>query len=375
VTTDSLHSAAVGAASVSTFLAKARHAWRRIEWPTLGVAFAVYAGFVVVTFFFNSLPWLLAAPLASVLLTWYGSLQHETIHGHPTPFRRFNAMLGSLPLSLWIPYTVYRETHLRHHRHGGRRLTQVAYDPESYYLPTDELSQAGHLRRWIYRANCTLAGRLIFGPVLAVATFWSGEFRRVRSGDRRRMRIWARHAVGVYVVLFWVVAVCHIPWWVYLAVVVYPSVSLNHVRSFAEHVAHEDSQLRTRVVEAHPLWALLFLNNNLHIAHHAKPKAAWFQLPHVWRQMREPAVERGLVFAGGYREVARKYFVRPYIRLDDGQPDHGGVNRGALDHGGGSNQLGGNRGGRVRSRPNHTPADRGGINPGAPEQRGEGVAA
>ena len=53
----------------------------------------------------------LSAPLLSVLLTWYGSLQHETIHGHPTPFRRFNGMLGSLPLSLWIPYTVYRETH------------------------------------------------------------------------------------------------------------------------------------------------------------------------------------------------------------------------------------------------------------------------
>ena len=92
-----------------------------------------------------------------------------------------------------------------------------------------------------------------------------------------------------------------------------PSVSLNHVRSFAEHVAHEDSRLRTRVVEAHPFWALLFLNNNLHIAHHAKPKLAWFQLPHVWRQMRAPALERGLVFAGGYREVTRKYLVRPYI--------------------------------------------------------------
>ena len=333
VQTDSLHSAAVGVAPVSSLLAKARHVWRRIEWPTLGVALAIYVGFSLVTFFFNDLPLTLSAPVLSVLLTWYGSLQHETIHGHPTPFRRFNGMLGSLPLSLWIPYTVYRETHLRHHRHGGRRLTQVAYDPESYYLPTGELSRAGHLRRLIYRANCTLAGRLVLGPALAVTSFWSGEFRRVRSGDRRRMRIWARHAVGVYVVLFWVVAVCHIPWWVYLALVVYPSVSLNHVRSFAEHVAHEDSRLRTRVVEAHPFWALLFLNNNLHIAHHAKPKLAWFQLPHLWRQMRAPALERGLVFAGGYREVTRKYFVRPYIRLDHGQLDHRGSDRGGvLDH-------------------------------------------
>ncbi len=164
---------------------RSRQIWRRLEWPTLGVACAVHGGFLLLTLFFTELPLLLSVPLGSVLLTWYGSLQHETIHGHPTRSRRFNAMLGALPLSLWIPYTVYRETHLRHHRHGGRRLTQVAYDPESFYLPTDELSRLGHLRRWIYRANCTLAGRLILGPALAIAAFWSGEFRRVRSGDRR----------------------------------------------------------------------------------------------------------------------------------------------------------------------------------------------
>jgi len=134
------------------------------------------------------------------------------------------------------------------------------------------------------------------------------------------MRIWARHSVGVCFVLAWVVVVCHIPLWIYVALIVYPSVSLNHVRSFAEHVADSDPRLRTRVVEAHPFWALLFLNNNLHIAHHAKPKLAWFQLPHVWRQMRAPALERGLVFAGGYGEVMRKHLLRPYIRLD---PDGG----------------------------------------------------
>jgi len=58
--------------------------------------------------------------------------------------------------------------------------------------------------------------------------------------------------------------------------------------------------------------------------------------------MRAPALERGLVFAGGYREVTRKYFVRPYIRLDHGQldyggglPDHSGLSRGGLlDHSG-----------------------------------------
>jgi fatty acid desaturase len=316
VLTYSQHAGSAGGAPAIPVLTKIRLVWPRLEWPTLAVALVVYGGFFLLTAFFRDLPLLLSVPLLSVLLAWYGSLQHETIHGHPTPSRRFNAMLGALPLTLWIPYTVYRETHLRHHRHGGRRLTQVAYDPESFYLPTAALSRVGHLRRWIYRANCTLAGRLVIGPALAVAAFWSGEFRRVRSGDRRRIRIWARHALGVSLVLTWVVGVCHVPLLVYVALIVYPSISLNHLRSFAEHVADADPRLRTRVVEAHPFWALLFLNNNLHIAHHAKPRLAWFQLPHFWRQMRPPSHQRGLVFDGGYCEVMRKHFFRPYISLE-----------------------------------------------------------
>jgi fatty acid desaturase len=288
----------------------------RMEWPTVWLAVLIHLGFLVVTFFFTALPLFVSAPLGSLLLAWYSSLQHETIHGHPTPSRLVNGMLGALPLALWIPYTVYRDTHLRHHRHGGRRLTQVAYDPESFYLPLDTLSRVGRLRRWIYRANCTLCGRLILGPALAITAFWSGELRRVRSGDRRRLRIWARHALSVGLVLAWTVGVCHIPLWIYVAFFVYPSVSLTHLRSFAEHVADVNPNLRTRVVEAHPFWALLFLNNNLHVTHHAKPRLAWYQLPVAWRQMRSPAHEQGLVFGGGYSEVARRYFFRPYISLD-----------------------------------------------------------
>jgi fatty acid desaturase len=315
MTFETLHpgSAAAPAARVPTKRRPARH---RLEWPTLFVALAIHGGFLLLTAFFRELPLLVSVPLGSLLLAWYGSLQHETIHGHPTSSRRCNAMLGALPLTLWIPYTVYRETHLRHHRHGGRGLTQVARDPESFYLPTGVLSRVGRLRRWIHRANCTLAGRLVAGPALAVAAFWSGEFRRVRSGDRRRVRIWAHHALGVALVLTWTVGVCHIPVLIYVALMVYPSVSIGHLRSFAEHRADADPLLRTRVVEAHPVWALIFLNNNLHIAHHAKPKLPWYLLPRAWGQMRHPAYERGLVFDGGYREVIQKYFFRPYISLD-----------------------------------------------------------
>jgi len=289
---------------------------RRLELPTLGVALAVHGGFLVLTLFFREMPILLSAPLGGLLLAWYGSLQHETIHGHPTSSRRFNAMLGALPLSLWIPYAVYRETHLRHHRHGGRYLTKVEHDPESFYLPAGTMLRAGAVRRWIYAANCTLAGRMVLGPAIAMLRFWPGELGRILNGDRRRLRIWSRHALGVGLVLTWVVGVCHISLFVYFALLVYPSVALSHLRSFAEHHDSVDSRLRTRVVEAHPLWAIIFLHNNLHIAHHANPKVPWYQLPRAWRQMRRKAQTQGVVFEGGYLEVTRKHLFRGFINLD-----------------------------------------------------------
>ena len=286
----------------------------RSSWRTLCVACIVLGGFLLWSLSFTSLPLWLAAPLGSVLLTWYGSLQHETIHGHPTRSRRVNTAIGGLPLSLWVPYPIYRLTHIQHHRHAGRRLTEVGHDPESFYLPPGELGRVGRIRRVILQANCTLAGRLTLGPALAIATFWSDELRQARTDSRRR-RIWIGHVLGAAGVLAWVCGVCHIPVLVYLLLVVYPSISLTHLRSFAEHRADDHSPQRTNVVEANPFWALIFLNNNLHVAHHAHPHVPWHELPHIWRDMRRANVPSGRVF-DGYGEVAREYLLRPFITAE-----------------------------------------------------------
>jgi fatty acid desaturase len=282
-----------------------------VNWRTLGVAGVVLGGFVLWSLNFASLPLWLAAPIGSVLLTWYGSLQHETIHGHPTRSRRMNTAIGGLPLSLWVPYPIYRLTHIQHHRHSGRRLTEVGHDPESFYLPPGHLARVGRVRRIILQANCTLIGRLTLGPAIAIITFWADEFRRART-DIRRRRVWLAHVVAVAAVLAWVSHICHIPLSTYLFLVVYPSISLTHLRSFAEHRADDHSQHRTNVVEAHPFWAAIFLNNNLHVAHHAHPHVPWYELPRVWRGMRQSNVRVGRIFAG-YREVARNYLLRPFI--------------------------------------------------------------
>jgi hypothetical protein len=152
---------------------------RRLDIPTIGVAIATYSGFILLTWFFLRIPILIAAPLGALLLTWYGSLQHETIHDHPTASRRINAMLAGFPLSLWLPYGSYRATHLQHHRHGGRHLADVSHDPESF------LRAIGNIFSSRSPWPCIAFGQLHSGRASDLGTCrCNGQILGERSTDR-----------------------------------------------------------------------------------------------------------------------------------------------------------------------------------------------
>jgi fatty acid desaturase len=293
----------------------------KFEPQTLAVAAAVYGGFGLVTWYFHALPLWVAVPLGAILIAWHGSLQHETIHGHPFASRRLNAFLGGVPLSLFIPYPLYRRSHLWHHRFGGRILTDPIVDPESFYLTQGFMAQASAPVRFLCRANTTLLGRLTLGPLIATVTFLAGPARSLALGHGREWRIWAAHGAAVATVLLWVVGICKINVLVYIACFVYPGQALTLLRSFAEHRASADPAHRTAVVEANPLLSLIFLYNNLHVVHHDRPTLPWYALPAAWRQLQAdrgdtPARTAGMVYAGGYLEVLGRYFLRPVIDVE-----------------------------------------------------------
>lgn len=280
------------------------------EWPTLVVAAAIYGGFALLTWNWSNLPLWVAAPLGAVLVAWHGSLQHETIHGHPTPSALLNGLIGAPPLALWLPYALYRETHLGHHLNQGRDLTDPVLDPESHYLQGGALSGIGRVRSGLLRWHNTLGGRLIIGPSLVIGRCWCVAVRHLRS-DRHHRRLWLRHGLVLAPLLVWIVGVCRIPLADYAALVVYPAIALGLIRSFTEHRVAPDPLDRTAVVEAGRFWSLLFLNNNLHVVHHRQPGLPWYRIPAAWQTLRgQIRIDGNLLFREGYAEIFFRYLLR-----------------------------------------------------------------
>jgi len=276
----------------------------------VGIAGVLYSGFGLLTWYYHALPWWLVAPLGGYLVAWHGSLQHEVVHGHPTPWKGLNELLVLPSLWLLMPYGVYRDSHLVHH--ADERLTDPVEDPESYYLSTDEWVRCGILTRSFLWLHNTSLGRLALGPLRLLWRTFAGEALRFIRGDFRNLHAWLLHCVSCALVLGWTMGVCRIPLAAYLGLFVYPGLALTLLRSFAEHEAREVVDERSAVVEAGPVMSLLYLYNNLHAVHHAEPHLPWYRLAQRYRVARAAVLERN----GGYRfpgygAIVARYLLRP----------------------------------------------------------------
>lgn len=279
----------------------------RVEWPTVLVAMAIWGGLALVLALHDDLPGPVVIAVLAVLAAWYGSLQHEVIHGHPTPWRAVNTALVAVPVGLVVPFSTYRETHLRHH--AAPDLTDPVLDPESFHVTPDRWERCGPLRRAALRALRTLAGRMLLGPPVAAARCWTDLARAARM-PRGAVRL-ATH-VGAVVGVLAIVQAAGLSWWVYAAGTAWCGGALTLLRSFVEH-RWTPAGTRSAVVETGPVMALLFLHNNLHHAHHARPGEPWYRLPHLHRQLASAEqAEAGAGRYAGYGEVVRRHLFRAF---------------------------------------------------------------
>lgn len=297
-----------------------RRALAQTEWPTLGLILGCYAAWGAALWLLAPVSLWLAIPAAAWLIAQQSSLTHEAIHGHPFRSATLNAALVAPPLTLAIPFLRFRDTHLAHHRDAT--LTDPYDDPESNFLPEALWARLPAGAKAVLRLNNTLAGRLVIGPLIGQAAWMIADWRAARAGDRRVALGWLLHLPMAAAVLG-VVVLSPMPVWAYLAAA-YLGLSLLKIRTFLEHQAHERARGRTVVIEDRGPLALLFLNNNLHVVHHAHPRVPWYRLHRLYDANRP----RYLGMNGGYRyrsyaEVFRRHLFRakdpvphPFLRRE-----------------------------------------------------------
>jgi len=149
----------------------------RLEWPTITVIILCYALWLIVGFWLYPISPLLTLCIMVILSALHSSLTHEAIHGHPTKNRLINEALVCFPLSLIYPYRRYRQTHLLHHRNTF--ITDPFEDPESYYLAWWQFKPMPYPVKQLLRVNNSMAGRLVFGPILSALAFITSDIRQM----------------------------------------------------------------------------------------------------------------------------------------------------------------------------------------------------
>lgn len=285
-------------------------AGRRVEVPTIILGILIYSSWLGLTYFFHALPLLVALPAAAFIVAWHSSLQHEACHGHPTESERFNALFAGISLWLYLPFPLYRESHLAHHR--SEHLSSPIADSESFYFTQAQWQGFSPATRLFWTAHNTLLGRFFLGPLVVIARVYPPEIRKILSGDTRRLGIWCRHGLVVAGILLWVTQVCGIAIYEYLLFFVYPGMALSLLRSFAEHTPGDTQDERIAIVEADPVFSLLFLHNNLHLLHHHEPGLPWYRYQARYAETRDALLRaNGGRLYRGYGEVARRFLVRP----------------------------------------------------------------
>ncbi|MBS8260881.1 fatty acid desaturase [Roseibium polysiphoniae] len=280
------------------------------EWPTLALIVVVYGIWLAVLSLETGLGLAVSLAITAIMVTLHSSLQHEVLHGHPTRNAWINEALVYLPLGVFVPYRRFKALHLRHHNND--RLTDPYDDPESFYYAWSDWQGLPKPLRWILSVNNTLLGRLTIGPLVSMVGFWGAEARGLLANDPGVRNAWGHHAAGLALVIFLVTQVGGLDFWVYALVVAYPAMSLLMLRTFAEHRAHETPEGRSVIVEFCPVFSLLFLNNNLHVVHHAHPRVSWYQLPTLYRSRRKEWQKRndGYVYPS-YLALMLQYFLTP----------------------------------------------------------------
>ena len=282
---------------------------RKIEWPTWLLIIAIYGGW------FASLAWYAHAPSAGPLMVlvvlgaWYMSLQHELVHKHPTQNEGLNRALGLLPMAVWYPFDVYRDSHLAHHR--DELLTYPGIDPESNYTEPADFARFSATWQFLLNAQRTSLGRFFITPAFSIVRLLKPLTQMSNWRNAAFRKTWLQHLTLLMVMLWAIERFTGMSAWMYLCIG-YFILGLAIMRSFYEHRPAANPMHRIVINEASWPWRLLYLNNNFHAVHHERPGLAWYAIPAAYWPERERYLQsNGHFFFQGYLRLFARHAFKP----------------------------------------------------------------
>jgi len=245
---------------------------------------AFFSLFVVGTHF--SQLWikiLLAAGFGIVMIPVY-SLMHEAAHNTLHPSAKINATLGRwLCCMFMISFTFYRHCHLKHHKKNRTddEMWDLYYEHQNKLLRYGNLYLMmiglGYLATWLSVLLFSISPRLVMSTVFKKHTEINGFLNGFAVADKLRIA----QLESIIVIIFQLVLLWLINWDWQLWIIFY----LVHgfVWSSQNYVNHAFSP-RDIINGAHnlkiPVWLnVIYLNFNIHLAHHQNPNIPWLHLP------------------------------------------------------------------------------------------------
>ena len=264
----------------------------------------------------TSVVFLCAVAFAFVMVPVY-SFIHEAEHGLLHPNEKTNHLLGIWLSTLFIvSFTFLKHCHLKHHKKNrtDEEMWDLYYEHQHKWKRFGNLYGmmigAGYFALWLSVLLFAVAPQLLYTRFFrAHSEVWSfiKDSKRNEKFPHYVGESWL--AITFQVACFLVLDLRVVPWLILFA-------SHGFLWASQNYVNHAFSP-RDIIDGAHNLtlpgkWKWIYLNFNLHLAHHQNPKIPWIHLPAFIR-----------------REEGRMSFLKNYVRLWKGprltlEPDPAG---------------------------------------------------
>lgn len=249
---------------------------------------------------------ILGTLLLGLMFAHAAELQHQALHGLGLRNRAANAAAGIiLGIPMFISFSAYRATHLRHHRDLGTPANREFFDYGDQYGEQGDRSRTGVALSWASR----------FSMVRHYLAFTASSLRALRGMDfagetaSTSRRIRRDHYVILAVLLgsvAWSAAAgCAAVLWVWLLPLALVAGPVHAAIELPEHfrceTLSEDPFANTRTIRSNRLMTWFTNGNNYHVEHHLMPNLPIERLPDLHAEVRDRLIH----FQPGYLKYFR----------------------------------------------------------------------